>query len=207
MKELQEIFRELARMSPDDKAVLATVADVVGSGYRRPGARMLMTRSGETFGTVSGGGLEADVLERAKKVLRTGKPEVFTYDTTQNENSIFSLNMGCRGVIRILLEPVSNESNLIKIFRFSGENRIRQVAGTLISADAANEIEIGGRLFFSRNEQFHSDKLPDFLVNLQQLRDDCLRMSNEDNLSRLQTYEIEQGSFEFFLNSSNRRFT
>ena len=39
-----------------------------------PGARMLMLADGQTFGIVSGGCLEADVLERAKKVLATDAP-------------------------------------------------------------------------------------------------------------------------------------
>ena len=76
--------------------------DVRGSGYRLPGARMLILANGATFGTVSGGCLEADVLEHAKNVLAGGNSEVFTYDTTEDENSVFSLNMGCRGVIEIL---------------------------------------------------------------------------------------------------------
>jgi xanthine/CO dehydrogenase XdhC/CoxF family maturation factor len=33
------------------------------------------------IGTVSGGCLEADVLERAKRVLQTGEAAVVTYDT------------------------------------------------------------------------------------------------------------------------------
>ena len=98
MKELQEILRKISQFATGEKAILATVVDVVGSGYRRPGARMLIDKNGYSIGTISGGCLEADVLERAKKVLRTGKPQVFTYDTTKDENSVFSLNMGCRGV-------------------------------------------------------------------------------------------------------------
>ena len=88
---------------------MATVVDVVGSGYRRPGARMLIDENGYSIGTVSGGCLEADVLERAKKVLETGESTVITYDTTQDENSVFGLSMGCRGIVRILLEPFEKE--------------------------------------------------------------------------------------------------
>jgi xanthine dehydrogenase accessory factor len=72
---------------------------------------------------VSGGCLEADVLERAKKVLKSGRAEVFTYDTTNDENSVFSLNMGCRGVIQILLEPISKDSPLISEMRAAYDNR------------------------------------------------------------------------------------
>lgn len=103
--------------------MLATVVDVRGSGYRLPGARMLMLANGDAVGTVSGGCLEADVLERAKKVLATGQAEVFTYDTTGDENSVFSMNMGCRGVIEISLEPVGKHSPLIDEMRAAYERR------------------------------------------------------------------------------------
>lgn len=197
MKELQEIFREIARMTPDEKAVLATVVDVVGSGYRRPGAKMLILESGSTFGTISGGCLEADVLERAKKVLRTGKPKVFTYDTTKDENSVFSLNMGCRGVIRILLETVNDENRLLNALRFVSENRIRQVVATLVSADSAVDESIGGRVFYSRTNRFYFDNLPSFLADLPELKNDCIALLNEKSVSRMQTYVTEQGNFEF----------
>ncbi len=84
---------------------------------------MLILKNGDTFGTISGGCLEADVLERATKVLASGNSEIFTYDTTGDENSVFSLNMGCRGVIEILLEPVDKESELIAKMRTAYEDR------------------------------------------------------------------------------------
>lgn len=85
---------------------------------------MLMLADGSTVGTVSGGCLEADVLEHAKKVLQKGEAEVFTYDTTGDENSVFSLNMGCRGVIAIKLEPVDAASPIIGEMRSAYEDRI-----------------------------------------------------------------------------------
>ncbi len=123
MKEIKEILTNVARLADGEKAILATVVDVRGSGYRLPGARMLMLANGDTFGTVSGGCLEADVLERAKKVLESGQAEVFTYDTTGDENSIFSMNMGCRGVIQIRLQPIGKESAVIGAMRAAYEDR------------------------------------------------------------------------------------
>ncbi|MBP9111050.1 MAG: XdhC family protein, partial [Pyrinomonadaceae bacterium] len=117
LKEIKEILTTVSALADREKAVLATVVDVRGSGYRLPGARMLMLANGDTYGTVSGGCLEADVLERAKKVLVSGEAETFTYDTTGDENSVFSMNMGCRGVIDILLEPIGKDSDLIAKMR------------------------------------------------------------------------------------------
>lgn len=113
MKEISDILARVAEFEPDERAVLATVIEVIGSGYRLPGARMLILPDGTTSGTVSGGCLEADVLERAKRVLETGDTEIFTYDTTDNEASVFSLNMGCRGIIRIRLESIGKDSEII----------------------------------------------------------------------------------------------
>lgn len=124
MKEIHEILKAISAFPDGETAILATVVDVRGSGYRLPGARMLILADGRTVGTVSGGCLEADVLERAKKVLASGEAEVFTYDTTENEDSVFSLNMGCRGVIEILLEPVEANTSLIVEMRSAYENRI-----------------------------------------------------------------------------------
>jgi xanthine/CO dehydrogenase XdhC/CoxF family maturation factor len=150
-KELQDIIAYFDRNeSAPVKTVLATVVDVQGSSYRLPGARMLIGENGEMLGTVSGGCLEADVLERARSVLQTGKPEIFTYDTTGTDDSVFSLNMGCRGIIRILLEPVNRESIFVKTCRLVLDGKERQFAATLISADGSEKISPGGKIFYSQ---------------------------------------------------------
>lgn len=199
MKEVSVILKKLADLASQNvAAVLTTVVDVRGSSYRLPGAKMLVLESGETFGTVSGGCLEADVLERAKRVLRTGEASVFTYDTTDDENSVFSLNMGCRGVIRILLEPVAEENGLSETFQAAYERREPGVIGTLIAADSAFETAIGGRIFYSDSEQFYFKNLPDYLEKLPELREDCLRSLTEDKISQTKEYRTQQGNFEFF---------
>src|SRR5258707_466331 len=105
-KELRDILARVRQLGPDDQAVLATVVSLEGSGYRLPGARMLIAGDGSAIGTVSGGCLEADLLERAQKVFATGQPDVITYDTRSQDDSVFSLNMGCNGILCVLLEPV-----------------------------------------------------------------------------------------------------
>ena len=203
-KEIQQIFQKINSLGKRTSAVLATVVDVKGSSYRLPGAKMLILENGDTFGTVSGGCLEADVLERAKKVLQTNKPQIFIYDTTNDENSVFSLNMGCRGVIRILLEPINNESVLMKTLQTANEQRTKQVVGTLISADSAVDIQIGGRIFYTDVEQFNIENLPDFLINSSELENDCRQFFHEANqISHNKTYQNERGTFEFFFEKIN----
>lgn len=155
-RELQEIITRFNGLeSAETKTVLATVVEVKGSSYRLPGARMLIGENGEIIGTVSGGCLEADVLERAKRVLQTGESEVFTYDTTAQEDSIFSLNMGCRGIIRILLERPKN--NLIDYFRTLYQRHQNGLIATLIETDRENSCRIGQRLFLDSENSVASD--------------------------------------------------
>ena len=90
-------------------AALATVVSVEGSSYRRPGARMLITENEETTGVLSGGCLERDVCERAQKVMRTGAPVVVRYDTTNKDDVVWGLGLGCNGIIDILIEPAGTE--------------------------------------------------------------------------------------------------
>lgn len=150
MKELHEILKKISQFGENEKAILATVVALEGSGYRRPGARMLIDENGYSIGTISGGCLEADVLERAKRVLETNEPIVITYDTTKDENSVFGLGMGCRGVIHILLEAVTKES---KFFAFADAHlRARKafVIAALIKTKSS-EFKIGSQIFYGEN--------------------------------------------------------
>jgi xanthine dehydrogenase accessory factor len=199
-KEIQQIIEKLNSLGPDEKAILATVIDVVGSGYRRPGARMLIDRNGYGIGTVSGGCLEADVLERAKRVLETGEPTVITYDTTTDENSVFGLGMGCRGIVRILLEPFTNADILARSFRLGIENRERRLIATMISSSRA---VIGGRLFYSNVEQFDSADLPDDVESFGALKNDCLDFFERNGPAEVRRYQIGPDFFELFLENIN----
>jgi len=69
MKELAAILRAQARQ-PDQTAALATLVKASGSTYRRPGARMWISADGESVGSISGGCLEQDVIEKAQGVMQ-----------------------------------------------------------------------------------------------------------------------------------------
>ncbi len=182
-KELLEIIKYFESARPDStKTVLATVVDVQGSSYRLPGARMLIGENGEMRGTVSGGCLEADVLERASRVLQTGTTEVFTYDTTSHADSVFSLNMGCRGVIRILLERPNLD--FINFCRRLRQTRHSGLAAALIGREEnANDCKIGARMVFDEGKiitnQFSpaitENLLPDCLIVLQEKKSKLLK--------------------------------
>ena len=98
--------------------VLATVVETRGSTYRKPGARMLVTRSGRFYGLLGGGCFEADLLEHVRKVFEHRRPSTVFYDMRAPEDLVWGLGLGCNGAVRIRLEyldPADNHAPLSQI--------------------------------------------------------------------------------------------
>jgi xanthine dehydrogenase accessory factor len=83
--------------------VLATIAETVGSTYRKAGAQMLIADDGSAAGLLSGGCLEADLMERARTVLDTGHALAIEYDTRSSDDILWGIGLGCEGAMRIVL--------------------------------------------------------------------------------------------------------
>jgi xanthine dehydrogenase accessory factor len=86
--------------------LIATVVAVRGSAYRRPGARMILTRFRWVAGSVSGGCLEGDVQRNGWMRTRDGKPVVLTYDASSGDDDDVraAFGLGCDGAVDVLLE-------------------------------------------------------------------------------------------------------
>ena len=106
MSDLQEIVKA----AQGRRAVLATVVQVAGSAYRRPGARMLFPDGAEPLGLVSGGCLEADLAERARAVAASGEARTVVYDMRSPDDIVWGLGLGCNGEVRVLLERLDPDS-------------------------------------------------------------------------------------------------
>lgn len=103
----REVVGALSRAAADgDSVVLATVVRVTGSSYGGVGARMVIRGDSSTVGLVSGGCLESDLAEHARRVHASGRAEVVTYDTREDDDAPWGLGLGCNGLIEVLLEPL-----------------------------------------------------------------------------------------------------
>lgn len=103
----REVVDALSRAAgAGDSIVLATVVRVTGSSYGGVGARMVVRNDGSTVGLVSGGCLESDLAEHARRVSANGHAEVVTYDTRDDDDAPWGLGLGCNGLIEVLLEPL-----------------------------------------------------------------------------------------------------
>jgi xanthine dehydrogenase accessory factor len=149
LRELEKIISEIRRLRTQGmRCVLATVVDVAGSAYRLPGARMLVTEAEWLAGSISGGCLESDVVTRAREVIASNQATVVTYDTTGDDDIVFGVGLGCRGVIRVLLEPVAMVPGSADFVSFAERCLQRQQAGivaTVVDA-GTGAVRTGSRL-------------------------------------------------------------
>ncbi|RME22620.1 MAG: XdhC/CoxI family protein, partial [Candidatus Zixiibacteriota bacterium] len=150
--------------------VLATIVDVTGSHYRRPGARMLLAEDNRAAGSVSGGCMVADLKEHAAQVLRSGTPSLVSYDTSKEEDLVYGTGMGCGGVVELLLEPTASESTrrLMTILGDCLQTRNRYKMATVYGAPENGSITPGDRVFLFPDggirSTLHRDAITDMIV-------------------------------------------
>jgi xanthine dehydrogenase accessory factor len=106
--------------------VLATIVATSGSTYRKPGARMLIDKDGAACGLLSGGCLEADLLERASAVIAQGEAQLVEYDLRTSDDPIWGLGLGCEGAMSILLQRVSAADDFRPLNRIVELSRLRR---------------------------------------------------------------------------------
>lgn len=83
---------------------LCTVARTWGSAPRPPGSWMALRDDGQVQGSVSGGCIETDLIERMREGgFDTAAPFLMTYGATSDERHRFGLP--CGGVLELVIEP------------------------------------------------------------------------------------------------------
>jgi xanthine/CO dehydrogenase XdhC/CoxF family maturation factor len=125
---LADFFR--TRRQTGEPLVLATVVATIGSTYRKAGAQMLIAGDGQAAGLLSGGCAEADLIERAQRVLKTGKAEIAEFDTRGSDDVIWGIGLGCEGAMHILLTRLTAESNY-QPYAYTLDCRIKHRQGAI----------------------------------------------------------------------------
>ena len=81
---------------------LATLVSVQGSAPRDPGAALAVNSAGDLAGSVSGGCVEAALVEEAQRVLQGAAPHLVEYGITDAEAQ--SVGLTCGGRLNIFVE-------------------------------------------------------------------------------------------------------
>ncbi|MCX2492413.1 XdhC family protein [Pedobacter sp. PF22-3] len=195
MKEITDIIKAYQKASKEGKSTaLATVVKVEGSSYRRPGARMLITEDGQLTGAISGGCLEGDALRKALSAIIQQENKLITYDTTDEDDAKFGIQLGCNGIVHILFEPIieTDELNPIAILTALQSNRENAVLVTLFSL--THRQQFGTGMLF-KNKPVLS-KIPKLI------RDEIVQDVHkifENKTSAFKVYEQENQQIDAFL--------
>ena len=111
--DMHEIDRIIAACSAlldaGSRGIIVTVVRTEGSTYRRAVALAFIAEDGTITGAISGGCLERDLAARMENWLAAMTPSLITYDSTQSDDIIFGLGLGCRGILDLLIEPFDTE--------------------------------------------------------------------------------------------------
>jgi xanthine dehydrogenase accessory factor len=86
------------------KVWLVTVIETWGSAPRPPGALLVLRGDGLVVGSVSGGCVEDDLIDRVRHGERVDAPSLIAYGVTKEEAARFGLP--CGGNLRLVQEPL-----------------------------------------------------------------------------------------------------
>ncbi|WGH74255.1 XdhC family protein [Tenacibaculum tangerinum] len=161
--ELKEIIQQaFVNQQKGITNILATVVDLDGSSYRKPGVRMLLSSDGKISGAISGGCVEKEVQRRAQSVFKNNIPKVIAYDGRYR--------LGCEGILYVLLEPFVISPEFVSAF---SENNKERNAYTITSfftkedealGNFGSIIEFNNSQKFSFNTAFSLDKTAELTI-------------------------------------------
>src|ERR1700720_2492137 len=107
-----EVLRKSAQWQDEGKRVLlVTVVKTWGSSPRPPGALLAVREDGHVVGSVSGGCIEDDIVERSRREgVYVTRPQQVTYGVSAEDARKFGLP--CGGTIQLVLEPLTPDSRI-----------------------------------------------------------------------------------------------
>jgi xanthine/CO dehydrogenase XdhC/CoxF family maturation factor len=199
MKEIIDIVNAFDKARDEGKnTALATVVHVEGSSYRKEGARMLITEDGELTGAISGGCLEGDALRKALFVMQEKKAKLVVYDTSNEDDIEVGYQLGCNGIIQILIEPINNDDliNPISLLKEAITNRGKAIIATVFSLKN-NSSQKGTCLLLKKSgtmlETIHNQVLLDKLLV-------DVNIALQNNQSSIRKYVYDDNELTAFIN-------
>ncbi|MBN3890601.1 MAG: XdhC family protein [Nostoc sp. JL31] len=199
MNELQAILEGFeSSQKSGEMTFIATVVKTQGSTYRRSGAKMLMTNTGRTIGTISAGCLEKDVFEHTQQRMPDGEPIVVTYDSTASEDILWGFGLGCNGIVQVLIERLERKStpNAIAFIQECFHKKHLGIIATVFAFEGAVKVKLGSRLLLYPDGKIITD-IKDANLIQSLLADSQAAFANQK--SRVNNYQLPLGSVEVFI--------
>jgi xanthine/CO dehydrogenase XdhC/CoxF family maturation factor len=86
------------------KVAIATVLETWGSAPRPVGSHLIVEADGGILGSVSGGCIEAEVVNEALGVIETGSPRLLEFGVA--DETAWGVGLSCGGRIKIYVERI-----------------------------------------------------------------------------------------------------
>lgn len=135
------MFDEVHRRCRAGEVVaLATVVATWRSAPQPPGVTMLVAADGTVTGSVSGGCVEADLYERAHRVLDAGVPELIRYGISDDD--AYAVGLTCGGMLDVFVERIEPDAiaewDAVAVARRAGQ------PAAVVTCVAANDRDLPG---------------------------------------------------------------
>ncbi|RKF33324.1 XdhC family protein [Paraburkholderia fungorum] len=119
-----EVLKSSARwLEEGHRALLVTVVKTWGSSPRPEGAMLSVRDDGLVVGSVSGGCIEDDLIDRVRqRGIEQTRPEAVKYGITAEEAHRFGLP--CGGTIQLVLEPLTPQSGIADLCNAVEDGRL-----------------------------------------------------------------------------------
>jgi xanthine/CO dehydrogenase XdhC/CoxF family maturation factor len=160
---------------------------------------MLMTQEGEMVGSISGGCLEGDAFEHAKKVMQSGEPVLVNYDTSADDDTVWGLGLGCAGVVHVLIESLDEAYyEYLQLLSRCLKEQKSGVVGTIFAVQGIPNAKVGSRLILNDKGEVTSK------VENKNLNDAMLKDATEvleSGRSLVKEYETPEGKAEVSIES------
>ena len=105
MSDTAEILDQAARWREAGSGVaLATVVSTWGSSPRPAGSHLAVDSTGQFTGSVSGGCVEATVIQEAQAVIGDGRPRRLRFGVSDEQ--AWEVGLACGGQVEVFIERV-----------------------------------------------------------------------------------------------------
>jgi xanthine dehydrogenase accessory factor len=105
------------------RVALGTIVKTWGSAPRPVGAMVAIRDDGQVVGSVSGGCVEEDLIEKIKaRSIAAERPELITYGVTNEEATRWGLP--CGGTLQVVMEPLGEASGVAELLKRIGEQQL-----------------------------------------------------------------------------------
>ncbi len=140
-------------MQQGEACVLATVIATAGPAPRKPGAKLVVSASGRTEGSVGGGAIEHRCREEAARVLASSEPSTlgFVLDADWRDLRAGESLEAFPGSVTVFLEPLLPAKEVVAF----GAGHIAEHLARLCEA-----VGVGFRVYDSRPELARRERFP-----------------------------------------------